>query len=154
MTRWLGRADFRTAKECPDCATRNRDGTPEYRCWEYFLADIVCAACCLKRHQTQPLHWIKVHHSFLITFQSLIFNDSFRSGLVSLSYLSPWRTWASRFNLTMPAFSARIPLPCMFHLSSNTQTAFMQSLSCIAAALKWFPNTCSFYVKAFTCLLS
>lgn len=86
MIRWSGRADFRTAKECPDCATRHQVGVPEFRCQECFLADLVCAGCCLRRHRTQPLHWIEVSYCLYITFDV---NDFFRSGLVSLLHLSP-----------------------------------------------------------------
>ena len=152
---WVGRANFRTAKECPDCSVRHQVvGLPEYRCQECFLADLVCAGCCLKRHWTQPLHWIEVSPFLFVIFQCSNANSSFRNGLASHLYLFPWRIWASRFSSTMPAFSATVPSPHTVHSSSNIQIAFTRSLSCIVTVLELFLTTCSFYVEASTCLPS
>lgn len=75
MIRWAGRADFRGADGCPDCAVRRSAvvGQPEYRCWECFIPDLVCQICCVKRHRAHPLHRIEVRifpflwKSFLLT---------------------------------------------------------------------------------------
>jgi len=62
MIRWAGRADFRGADRCPDCAVRRSTvvGQPEYRCRECFIPDLVCQICCVKRHRAHPLHRIEV----------------------------------------------------------------------------------------------
>ena len=90
VIRWAGRADFRGAKECPDCAARGSAtvGPPEYRCREYFLADLVCQTCCVKRHRSHPLHRIEVHQVLIFgVFFSL--THFFRNGQVQNLSRSP-----------------------------------------------------------------
>ena len=66
IIRWAGRADFRPAQQCPDCVARGTavPGPPEYRCRECFLGDLVCQACCVRRHRMHPLHRVEVSYSF------------------------------------------------------------------------------------------
>lgn len=62
MLRWEGRGDFRTQADCPDCTTRAKDapGDAEYRCLDCFIPDLICSACCVRRHRAHPLHCIEV----------------------------------------------------------------------------------------------
>ncbi|KAG6819140.1 hypothetical protein H0H93_014961 [Arthromyces matolae] len=61
MLRWEGRGDVRGEIQCPDCLRRGnpQPGAPQYRCLECFIPDLVCADCCVRRHQQQPLHTIE-----------------------------------------------------------------------------------------------
>lgn len=61
IVRSAGRGDFRS-EACPDCKARGREtpNMPEFRCEDYFIPDLVCQSCCVKRHRLQPLHWIQV----------------------------------------------------------------------------------------------
>ncbi|KAF9536370.1 hypothetical protein CPC08DRAFT_652149 [Agrocybe pediades] len=61
MLRWEGRGDFQHSDRCPDCIARCSEapGLPQYRCEECFIPDLVCQACCVRRHRVQPFHHIE-----------------------------------------------------------------------------------------------
>jgi len=73
LVRIDGRGDFAHVQQCMDCIARKvaSPGVPEYRCLECFLPDLLCAACCVKRHWLQPLHWIQVCNHLLFSFITL-----------------------------------------------------------------------------------
>lgn len=62
MLHWEGRGEFSLQNSCPDCLTRKvpAPGLAEHRCLECFMPDLVCAACCVKRHKRHPFHRIQV----------------------------------------------------------------------------------------------
>jgi hypothetical protein len=80
--RWEGQGDFRRERVCPDCVARGvaSPGTPDHRCSDCCLPDLVCASCCVRRHRCLPLHRIEVRpvHSAVLSINLL----GGRSGVV------------------------------------------------------------------------
>lgn len=61
LIRWEGCGKFMHEKSCPDCIARGHKATtPEYRCLDCFLPDMVCQSCCVQRHRMHPFHTIEV----------------------------------------------------------------------------------------------
>lgn len=60
--RWEGRGDFMHSTACPDCMARRlvQPNKAEYRCRDCLLPDLLCQACCVKRHRLHPFHRIQV----------------------------------------------------------------------------------------------
>lgn len=61
VLRWEGRGDFSSDAPCSDCVSRREDypGEAIYRCVDCFLPDLVCRACCVRRHRALPFHIIE-----------------------------------------------------------------------------------------------
>jgi hypothetical protein len=62
ILRHEGRGDYIHQEICPDCFSLNEEtpGGAEYRCKDCFLRDLVCQACCVRRHRVNPFHRIEV----------------------------------------------------------------------------------------------
>ncbi|THU80041.1 hypothetical protein K435DRAFT_874797 [Dendrothele bispora CBS 962.96] len=65
LLRLEGRGDVEK-DECPWCGqpSEDEDGEhiPFYRCVHCFGEDLMCKACCVKRHEANPLHVIEVRN--------------------------------------------------------------------------------------------
>ena len=87
MARWEGRGDFLSSTECGDCTSRQSvvKGMPLYRCQECMHPDLVCLACCIKRHHILPLHRINVRWRALSALLELTCFASSRSGRAAIS---------------------------------------------------------------------
>ncbi|SJL15740.1 uncharacterized protein ARMOST_19245 [Armillaria ostoyae] len=64
LLRLEGRGKYRKETSCPDCIAHSKGdasalGTPSVQCRDCFLDDLVCPACCVRRHRREPLHRIE-----------------------------------------------------------------------------------------------
>lgn len=113
--RWEGRGDALNIKHCPDCVARGVEepATPEYRCRDCFLPDLVCRGCCIRRHRVHCFHSVEVsnalfHLAFVLSIlQRWAGNTFMKTSLKALGL---------RVQLNHLSMRCSAPVPCASEL--------------------------------------
>ena len=92
-----GRGDFRRESSCPDCLARGivAPGSPDHRCADCFIPDLVCGSCCARRHHQLPFHQIQVCLAHPSTLAGADFLSEIEMERSLLSSCNPQEPWAS-----------------------------------------------------------